>query len=125
MSPNKSILIIESDANVGRSLAGILTHLCFSVALTNNTCEALERLRARKFDLICTDIASPDIDPDSLLSQVQKYRPQIPILVITGYASVDDYFKSLSPNAWSCLLKPVDPCILIDRINEIFQLGME
>jgi DNA-binding NtrC family response regulator len=125
MSPPKSILVVDSDRNVRRSLALILENSCFSVIQANNARQALEILHRSRFDLVCLDIIQPDMDIDTLLTRIHEMDPQIPGLIITAFPSMENLSNHLFPINWSFFLKPIDPCILLDRMNEMFKLGFE
>jgi DNA-binding response OmpR family regulator len=85
-----SILIVDDDARVRRALARYLEldgHLV-EVALTG--AQALERVRAKPWDLLCLDAQLPDIPGPVLARQIQPLAPSAYTVLVTGFASSFD-----------------------------------
>jgi len=66
----------------------ILERLGYSVTTRTSSLEALELFRSKKddFDLIFTDMTVPNLTGDNLVVELMKIRPEIPIILFTGYS---------------------------------------
>lgn len=75
----------EALANLGKQS---LEHLGYKVTVTTSSPEALELFRAEpdKFDLVITDMTMPGMTGDKLAEEMIKIRPEIPIILCTGYS---------------------------------------
>ena len=75
----------ESLVNLGKQ---ILEHLGYKVTVQTNATEALDLFRGQpeQFDLVITDTNMPDLTGDRLASQLIKIRPDIPVIICTGYS---------------------------------------
>jgi len=81
------ILLVEDEANVRTVLAEVLRPLASAVLEAENGQKALALLNAHPVRLIVVDFVLPDVDGLSLINRLRKERPQIPIILISGYLS--------------------------------------
>ena len=77
--------------------------------------KALEIIRSKKIDLVLTDIKMPEMDGLTLASLVNQYHPGIPVVVMTGYPSVDTAVTALRNKVADYVIKPFN-------INQLFKL---
>jgi len=85
-----SVMIVEDDAVLGRSIAAHLSSEGFEVEVVESTFAALDRLDARKFNLVLSDIAMPRGMPNGVsLARMARVRdPQCHVMLMTGYADL-------------------------------------
>src|SRR2546428_499747 len=69
---------------------------------------ALDRIAARDFDAIVTDIRMPRMDGLALLAEIRARRPDTPILIITGHGEYDLALRALRGGAYDFIQKPID-----------------
>ncbi len=93
-------------------------HLADSAA---NATEALKKLQAAHWDIVFLDIKMPGVDGMELQQRIKNVDPEIVILMLTGYASIDTAVKSLKEGAYDYLTKPVDPDYLSHLVEKIIQ----
>jgi len=105
----KSILIIDDDKAILKSLKSILEMKGFRVATAENGREALEKVCSDFFNLALIDIRLPDIDGTSLLQEFQQLVPMMKKVMITGYSTEENAIDSLNLGADGYLRKPVMP----------------
>lgn len=110
--PDTSILIVDDDASLRRTMALILTHKGYNVETAINGAEAVERVRARPFDMILMDICMPVLNGVEALKQIRDIRPHAAVTMITAYALQDLIQDALTEGAFALLEKPVE----IDRV---------
>lgn len=108
MPEGDSILIIDDESSVGRSLSLLLSREGYEVTAVESGNEGLERLEDRDFDLVLTDVVMPDIDGFKVMDYLKGHRPQTPVIVITGYASLESAIESVRRGALDYLVKPFD-----------------
>jgi DNA-binding NtrC family response regulator len=123
MLPSKSILVVDTDVNVGQSLAMILEQSGFTVTQAHNACQTLEMMQGQTFDLVCLDIIQPDMDVGTLLAAILNSNPQILGLIITAYPEISSLVTTLCPIKWGYFLKPVDPVLLLARVKKMLDAG--
>jgi len=99
----------------------VLERLGYQVTSRTGSLEALEAFRADpdKFDLIMTDMAMPNISGDKLSVELTKIRPDIPVLLCTGFSEKISEEKALSLGIKGFLLKPIIIKDLAKKIRQV------
>jgi DNA-binding NtrC family response regulator len=120
MAITNTILIIDDEINLRRSLALILERAGYQVSLAANALEAMLLLKTRSFDLTFLDLKLPDQDGISLLPQIRNEYPNMPVLILTAHATLETAIRAVRAGARDYLLKPLDPPLILKRVREIF-----
>ena len=120
MSAAKSILIIDDEPNLRRSLALILQREGYSVTTAGNAQEANKCLEAGPYDLVFLDLKMPDINGLDLLPEIRELYPNMPVLILTAHASLDSAIDAVRKGARDYLLKPIEPDLILARIEDVF-----
>ena len=100
------ILLIDDDPLVLTTLSKMLDIAGHKVILTNSTSTALNELERSSIDVIIADLRLPDGDGIEVLRTVQARWPDIPVIVITGYGSIESAVKAMKIGAFDFLSKP-------------------
>jgi DNA-binding response OmpR family regulator len=119
MSTSHSILIIDDEPNLRRSLGLILQRAGYGVTTAANAAEALHLLQAGGYDLAFLDIKLPDQNGIQLLPQIRQLYPEMPVLMITAHATIDTAIGAVRLGAKDYLLKPIDPEDILSRVESI------
>ena len=112
------ILIAEDDPAVQRFVMRALTHRGHDVTVVDDGLAALAALRERAFDLLLTDIVMPGLDGIALALKVSKDYPDLPILLMTGYAAERQRAHNLEELVHQVVSKPFslkEICRLVDE----------
>lgn len=88
MAPLLSILVVEDDTAVRDLVMRMLSEKGLGVLTANTASAALDILRERSVDLLCTDIIMPGMDGVALAHEARGLRPGLKVLFVTGYAQV-------------------------------------
>ena len=122
------ILIIDDDANIRSTLALILRHNGYEVVSAATGSQALARAKSGPFELAFLDIRLPDISGTDLIIPLKEIQPDIAIIIVTAYASLETATKALNAGATAYLNKPVDvdqTLLTIQQVLEKRQLVVE
>jgi DNA-binding response OmpR family regulator len=119
MSINQTILIIDDEPNLARSLGLILQHDGYMITTAGTAKEALHTLQAGAFDLVFLDIKLPDQSGIQLLPQIKDLYPYMPILILTAHATLDTAIEAVRAGARDYLLKPIDPESILTLVSRI------
>lgn len=115
-----SLLIVDDDPVVRRLLANRLTKENYQVTMAENGQEALVFLQDNAlFDALLVDLVLPDMDGIAVLEAAKGQRPNIEVLVITAYASVDSAVDAMKKGAADYLTKPINFDELLLRLDHI------
>lgn len=99
------ILVIDDEEEMCRSLKQLLEGHRFTVSTANSATDGLQILQRAQIDLILCDIVMPDM---SGLLFLAKIGPQIPVIMMTAYASIETTRKAFKSGACDYLVKPFD-----------------
>lgn len=103
----EKILIVDDEPDMLRLLSMMLkSKTAYDVTTTNNPVEALELAKKNKFDILITDLKMPGLDGIELLNAVRSFDPDIPIIIITAYATAESAAEAMEKNAFDFITKP-------------------
>src|SRR5207244_12429092 len=104
------VLIVDDDAALLQALPEALRLRMREVTVdtADSAAAALDRIAARDYDAIVTDIKMPGMDGLALLAQIQGRQPDTPILMITGHGEDDLAVQALRGGAYDFIQKPID-----------------
>jgi len=105
----KPILIVDDEKNIRMTLSQSLESLETETDTAGNGEEALAKLKEKDFGLILLDIRMPGIDGMEVLRQVREIRPDIRIIMITAYGTIESAVEAIKLGAVDFLQKPFDP----------------
>jgi putative two-component system response regulator len=108
MGEKESILIIDDDEGIRKSLSLILDRKGYDTATAATGREALEKARERAYNVALLDIKLPDIEGTELLAPLRKICPDMAVLMITGYASLESAVRSSLEGALAYITKPLN-----------------
>jgi DNA-binding response OmpR family regulator len=119
MDKQSTVLVIDDELNLRRTLAMILQRAGYRVTSTGDGREALEALRAGSFDLAFLDLKLPDTNGLDLLHEIRQIQPDIPVLILTAHATLESAMEAVRQGARDYMLKPIDPHYILARAGEI------
>jgi CheY-like chemotaxis protein len=121
----KKILIVDDDTNFLLSLLDGLKANAknVDVMIAENGKEAVEKLGNNKIELLVTDIKMPEMDGLELLALMVNRYPNIPVIVMTAFATREIEDRAANMGSFRFLEKPLDFHILLEMINEGLDVG--
>lgn len=103
---NAQILVVDDENLIRWSLRERLTEEGYAVSEADAGDTALALLTTRQFDLAIVDLRLPGMDGIALLKRMQADSPELPVIIITAYSSVDSAVEALKAGAADYLTKP-------------------
>ncbi len=107
------LLIVDDDQAMCEMLEASLTRRGFAVEWRTCAEEAVETLKSGEFDVLLTDLQMPNVDGLELCRRVVALRPDVPVVVITAFGSMDSVVSALRAGAYDFVNKPIDTDTLI------------
>ena len=107
-APPFRILVVDDEAPQRELLAGFLVKQGYEVVPAVSGAEGLERLQRETFDLILTDHRMPQMSGLDLLKAAREINPEVPVVVMTAYGSVEQAVAAMKAGAYDYLGKPID-----------------
>jgi DNA-binding NtrC family response regulator len=108
MPAQGSVLIIDDEAEIRESLQTLLEMEGYDVESADNGEDGLTRLGERAFDLVLLDLALPGKSGIEILPEIRAVDPQISVIMITAYGTVEDAVRAMQSGAANFLQKPWD-----------------
>lgn len=103
------ILIVDDEEDTLDACTQALTKEGYSIDTANRPQEALENIGAKDYQVVLADIKMPGMDGIELLQRIKKINPQIEVIMITGYATIETAVRSMREGAYDYLPKPFTP----------------
>ena len=117
------ILVIDDDKNVRRSVEAVIEDAGYQVKAAENAIQAMERLRAETFDLLVVDIRIGEISGLQLVEKLRTEGYQMPVLFISGHASLTEAVEAIRMGAADFLEKPFEPERLLLAVARVLRIG--
>lgn len=102
----KKILVVDDDAQMRSALKEAVARMRYDVELAENPVEALKKLEHISVSMIVTDMKMPKMDGLSFIKEVRQKIGNVPILVITGFATVENAVDAMKEGICDYLMKP-------------------
>jgi DNA-binding NtrC family response regulator len=111
------VLVIDDEEVMLESCRRILDRKGLRVDIEADGLRGLDRAINGKYDLVLLDVRMPQVDGLDLLDQLRKDRPDVEVIIITGYSSIDSAVKAVKLGAFDYLPKPFTPDELRTRVD--------
>ena len=106
--PAGSVLIIDDEAEIRESLQTLLELEGFEVESAGTGEDGMARIGDRPFDLVLLDLALPGADGIEILSEIRAHDPNLPVIMITAYGTVENAVRAMQSGAANFVQKPWD-----------------
>ena len=103
-----AILVVDDERAIRNSLKDILEFESYKVEIAENGVEGLEKLKNGKFDVVFSDIKMPQMDGIEFLKAIIEERGDIPVIMISGHATIDVAVDAIKHGAFDFISKPLD-----------------
>ena len=119
MTPQNTILIVDDENYLRQSLSLILQKENYRVEAAANAEDALDYLQSHEYDLMFLDLNLPGMNGIELLIKVHRQSPHMPVLILTAHAELESAIQAVRLGARDYLIKPVEPVLILARVEEI------
>jgi putative two-component system response regulator len=117
----EKILIVDDNTDVLESVSSLISSRGFSVVSCENAKDALDKLHENRIVAILTDISMPVLSGLELLEKVHNINPEIPVILMTGYAELDIAIDAIQRGAFDFVTKPFNTPHLMRAIEKAIQ----
>ena len=116
-SSPRRVLVVDDDDAVRRAVERWLVRAEFEVDGVSNGVDAIDHVRDTPYDVVTMDIQMPGMSGIEAISRIRALRPDIPIIVISGYYSEEGELHRLKPSL--VLTKPVSLADLEAEVRKL------
>lgn len=120
-----AVLIVDDDKYVNDAITETVSRAGFEAVPAYSGEEALVRLKERSFDIALTDLKMHEMDGMAVLEHAKRLYPDIAVVIMTAYGTVEKAVAAMKLGAYDFLLKPVTPATvehILNRITEVIKL---
>ena len=122
MSEDKPhILLIDDEAIALSNLSHVLEREGYAVTACRDGESGLAAMQSTRFDLVLTDLRMPGIDGMDVLRHIRESTPDVPVIMITGHATLDSAVEAMKAGAHHYIAKP----FRLDEAREVVRSALE
>ncbi len=115
------VLVVDDEPVVVNSIRKTLARKEFKVVEAFSGREALSRIMSESFDLVLLDMKLPDANGLELVTDIKRRKPNLRVVIVTGYASIDTAVEAIKRGANDYMAKPFTPDELYSTTNRVLQ----
>ncbi len=119
------LLVVDDSAVPRAQIANFLEETDYKIDMTESANAAIELINKNEYDIVITDKNMPGFDEDTneggmdLLKFIKKNKPEIEVLMMTGYATIETALEAMKIGAFDYIIKPFKKDELIDSIDRV------
>lgn len=115
---DKRILVVDDDPVIRKGLKRILEKEDYEVEVFASGHLAIEELQQKGFDLVITDLKMPGMSGMEVLKSISILQPDVPIILITGYSTVETAVEAMKKGAVDYIAKPFSPTDITAKVSQ-------
>jgi DNA-binding NtrC family response regulator len=117
MSTPPSVLIVDDEPSMGRILLKVLREANFEPTAVTSAPAALEHLASRPVDAVLTDVRMPGMDGLDLLKKIRETEPDVPVVLMTAYGTIEQAVQATKLGAYDYVRKPFNNAEIVHTIR--------
>jgi DNA-binding NtrC family response regulator len=112
------VLLVDDDDDFRGAAAAILRRRGFQITGAASGAEALDEIRKGEIDVVVLDVKMPVMDGHETYHRIEKLRPDIQVIMLTGYGTVEPKCTKQHEGVFEFLKKPCDIDFLVEKIRQ-------
>lgn len=116
--PWSNILVVDDEAVIREGMRRILEGKGYRVEASASGRAAIEKIQDHDFDVVITDLKMPGMDGIEVLKTIKILQPDVPVIIITGYSTVDTAVEAMKSGAFDYIAKPFTSELIIDKVQK-------
>ena len=121
MAKETHILVVDDEPKICEFLGILLGREGYQTDSAFNASDALARIERNSYDLVLTDLKMPGMDGFELITRLKKIRPDLPVIMVTGYATVETAVQALRYGVDDYVTKPFN----IDELRKVIARSLQ
>ncbi|MFZ2053859.1 MAG: response regulator [Candidatus Aminicenantales bacterium] len=119
MLKSKPILIVDDEKNIRLTMSQALESLGVGIETAVNGEEALSKLQEKDFGLIILDLKLPGIEGMEVLRRLEEIRPDVKVIIVTAYGTIDSAVEAMKLGAADYVQKPFAPAEIRELVSRV------
>ncbi len=120
-----SVLIVEDDPSLREALCDTLALAGYPVSAASDAQSALDMMAHENFGMVVSDVQMPRMDGHALLKRVKAAHPDLPVLLMTAYGTIQKAVDAMRDGAADYLVKPFEAEVLVNMVSRYLPVEME
>ena len=117
MTPQR-IMLVDNEEGLCRMMEAVLMDQGYQVKSFTRPVQAVAEFSAGDYQLIISDIKMPEMDGLEVLQHIRNRDPEVPVIMITGHATLDSAVEAMKAGAMDVVEKPADLDALSEKIKK-------
>ncbi|OGR82174.1 MAG: hypothetical protein A2901_04270 [Elusimicrobia bacterium RIFCSPLOWO2_01_FULL_54_10] len=117
------ILVVDDEPDMIWAITHVLLSEGHSVVSVNSGEEALVKVKDAAVGLVLLDFRLPGMDGIQILEKIKQARPELPVIMVTGYGGIEEAVQAIKLGAAHYISKPFDNSQLVESVNKALQVG--
>ena len=113
-----NVLVVDDEAVIREGMRRILESDGYRVDTSASGRTAIEKIQERDFDVVITDLKMPGMDGMEVLKTIKILQPDVPVIIITGYSTVDTAVEAMKNGAFDYIAKPFTPEQISEKVQK-------
>ncbi len=118
-----AVLVIDDEANIRKTLKGVLSDDGYRVLQAENGATGLEVLSRSFVDAVLLDVWMPGMDGLETLRRIREVYPNLPVIMISGHGTIDTAVKAVKTGAFDFIEKPISLTKLLITLSRAIEQG--
>src|SRR4030042_3864358 len=102
----QNLLVVDDEEVIRKGMRRILEAEGYQVTTSASGRTAIEKIQEQDFDVVITDLKMPGMDGTGVLKTIKILQPEVPVVIITGYSTVDTAVEAMKNGAFDYIAKP-------------------
>ncbi len=113
-----NLLVVDDEAVIREGMRRILSTDGYHVETSASGRAAIEKIQEQDFDVVITDLKMPGMDGIEVLKTIKILQPEVPVIIITGYSTVDTAVDAMKNGAFDYIAKPFTSDLILDKVRK-------
>ena len=112
------VLVVDDQVVILKTIVAAFKDTPYEISAVSNPFEAYRMVEDERFDIVISDIQMPKMNGLDLLRKIKSHNGMIPVIIITGYTTINNVLNAFRYGAFDLFFKPVKPDEIIRAVNE-------
>lgn len=113
-----NLLVVDDEEVIREGMSRILSAEGYHVDTSASGRRAIEKTQEIDFDVVITDLKMPGMDGMEVLKTIKILQPEVPVIIITGYSTVDTAVEAMKKGAFDYIAKPFTSELIIEKVRK-------
>ncbi|MEK6584134.1 MAG: sigma-54 dependent transcriptional regulator [Nitrospirota bacterium] len=115
------ILLADDDYEMRYAMSEALKRCGYAVEIASCGDEAVRKYSSKKYDMVITDVRMVNGDGVYVLKEIKRYSPDVPVVLMTAYGTIDNAVEAMKLGAFDYIIKPFS----VDALEELVRRGID